>query len=55
MDRQAVTPTGSVGVHTAMRIYTSVMLLIALAIMLPGGCLLLPLAYARYRRAGDRP
>jgi hypothetical protein len=33
-----------------MKVHTSLMLLIICAVVLPGGGLLLPLAYAKYRR-----
>jgi hypothetical protein len=36
-----------------MRIYASLMLLVVFAVLLPGGSLLLPLAYAKYRRITD--
>ena len=37
-----------------MKIYASLMLLIVFTVLLPGGSLLLPLAYAKYRRATRR-
>jgi hypothetical protein len=45
-----VTFSGSAGVLIGMRIYLSLMLLIAFAVVLPGGVVLLPLAYAKYRK-----
>jgi hypothetical protein len=36
-----------------MRIYVNLVLLIASAVVLPGGFLLLPLAYAKYRSMGQ--
>ena len=37
-----------------MRIYVSLLLLIACAVALPGGLVLLPLAYAKYRKLSGR-
>jgi hypothetical protein len=34
-----------------MKMHIGLMLLVALAVLLPGGSLLFPLAYARYRKA----
>jgi len=33
-----------------MKMYAALLLLLAFAVVLPGGSLLLPLAYAKYRR-----
>jgi hypothetical protein len=48
--RGAVTREGSAGVLIGMRIYVRLMLLIAFAVVLPGGLVLLPLAYTEYRK-----
>ncbi len=45
-----MTNTGAAGVDLAVKTFASLILLIAFAVVLPGGCLLLPLAYAKYRR-----
>ena len=37
-----------------MRIYLSLLLLIACAVVLPGGLVLLPLAHAKYRKLSGR-
>jgi hypothetical protein len=37
-----------------MKLYASLIVLIAFAVLLPGGSLLLPLAYASYRKATGR-
>lgn len=37
-----------------MKVYANLVLLIAFAVVFPGGSLLLPLAYAKYRRITGR-
>jgi hypothetical protein len=49
-----VTSEGSAGVSITMRIYVRLMLLIAFAVVLPGGLVLLPLAYAKYLKNSGR-
>lgn len=48
--RAAVTAKGCASVDLDMKVYVSLVLLIALAVMVPGGSLLLPLVYSQYRK-----